>query len=168
MEFVLIVIYYKLVKGDYVMRVVLQNVYDCTLIIDQKEYSHIDKGFLLLVGFTEGDTLAIIEKMVNKIVGLRVFPDENGKTNLSLKDVNGEIMSVSQFTLYADAKKGYRPSFIEAMRPEKATVLYDEFNKCLVNAFGKIETGVFGADMKISFTNDGPFTLILDSKELWG
>ncbi len=148
------------------MKVVIQNVKDCTLRIDNEIYSHIDNGFLLLVGFTNGDNEEIITKIVNKILGLRVFPDENGKTNLSLKDINGEIMSVSQFTLYADVRKGNRPSFVNALKPEFSKPLYLKFNELITNSFGPIKTGVFGADMKITFTNDGPFTLVIDSDDI--
>ena len=105
--------------------------------------------------------------MANKLLSLRLFDDENGKTNLSLKDVNGDILSISQFTLYGSLKDGRRPSFVNAMSPDKATKLYDYFNKCLENEGYKVEKGIFGADMKISLINNGPFTTILDSKELF-
>ena len=105
--------------------------------------------------------------MVDKILSLRVFPDEHGMINISLQDVNGGILSVSQFTLYADAAKGRRPSFVYALRPGEAEPLYDYFNTLLEERFGPISTGIFGADMKVKSTNDGPFTLILDSKELF-
>ena len=136
------------------MRAVIQNVKDCYLRIDNEVFSSIDSGFLILISFTQGDDLNLAKKFIDKIITLRVFPDENGKTNLSLKDINGQIMCVSQFTLYADVAKGRRPSFVNALA-------FD-------NQFGKISRGQFGADMKISFTNDGPFTLMLDSKEMWG
>ena len=123
---------------------------------------------LILISFTQGDDLNLAKKFIDKIITLRVFPDENGKTNLSLKDINGQIMCVSQFTLYADVAKGRRPSFVNALAFDKASILYDEFCEELENQFGKISRGQFGADMKISFTNDGPFTLMLDSKEMWG
>ena len=149
------------------MRVVLQNVLSSSVSIDGKIVSSINKGFLLLVGFTHTDNELIVDKMVNKIVGLRVFMDEFGKTNLSLKDVGGEILSVSQFTLYGNVKEGKRPSFVNAMRPENATKLYDYFNFKLKETGLNIQTGIFGADMKVNLINDGPFTLIIDSRELW-
>lgn len=149
------------------MRVVLQNVLSSSVSIDGKIISSINKGFLLLVGFTHTDNELIVDKMVNKIVGLRVFMDEFGKTNLSLKDVGGEILSVSQFTLYGNVKEGKRPSFVNAMRPENATKLYDYFNLKLKETGLNIQTGIFGADMKVNLINDGPFTLIIDSRELW-
>ncbi len=105
--------------------------------------------------------------MANKLLSLRLFDDENGKTNLSLKDVNGEILSISQFTLYASVKDGRRPSFVNALNPKEASELYDYFNQCLKDVGYKVETGIFGAMMKIDLVNDGPFTTILDSKELF-
>lgn len=149
------------------MKVVLQNVLNCEVKIKDKIYSSIDKGFLLLVSFTEGDNLDIINKMANKISKLRVFMDENGKTNLSLLDVNGKIMSVSQFTLYADIKKGNRPSFTNCLDFNKAKELYQQFNLELKKLNLIVEEGIFGEDMKVSFINDGPFTLVIDSKEVF-
>lgn len=146
------------------MKVVLQNVLNCEVKIKDKVYSSIDRGFLLLVSFTDGDNLDIITKMANKISKLRVFMDENGKTNLSLLDVNGKIMSVSQFTLYADVKKGNRPSFTNCLDFNKAKELYEQFNLELKKLNLIVEEGVFGEDMKVSFVNDGPFTLVIDSK----
>ena len=149
------------------MRIVLTTVNEASVTIDGKLYSQISRGYLLLVGFTHDDNINIVNKMVNKLLSLRVFPDENGNTNLSIYDVDGEILSVSQFTLYADLKKGRRPSFVNAMRPEEATKLYDYFNDLLKDKYNKVQTGVFGADMKVSSINDGPFTVILDSEELF-
>lgn len=149
------------------MKVVLQNVLNCEVKIKDKVYSSIDRGFLLLVSFTDGDNLDIISKMANKISKLRVFMDENGKTNLSLLDVNGKIMSVSQFTLYADVKKGNRPSFTNCLDFNKAKELYQQFNLELKKLNLKVEEGIFGEDMKVSFVNDGPFTLVIDSKEVF-
>lgn len=149
------------------MKVVLQNVLNCEVKIKDKVYSSIDRGFLLLVSFTDGDNLDIISKMANKISKLRVFMDENGKTNLSLLDVNGKIMSVSQFTLYADVKKGNRPSFTNCLDFNKAKELYQQFNLELKKLNLIVEEGVFGEDMKVSFVNDGPFTLVIDSKEVF-
>ena len=148
------------------MRVVIQNVNSASCTINNKIVGEISRGFCLFVGFTHDDTKERVERMVNKLVSLRLFDDENGKTNLSLSDINGAILSISQFTLYASVKDGRRPSFVNAMRPEEATKLYDYFNICLRNAGYKVETGVFGADMKIKLENNGPFTTILDSEEL--
>lgn len=148
------------------MKIVLQEVLKASVEIDGNLISSIGKGFLLLVSFTNGDTIEIIKKMALKISKLRVFLDENGKTNLSLKDVNGEILSVSQFTIYADLHKGNRPSYVDCMRPEEATKCYDLFNEELRKLDISVKVGVFGADMKVSLVNDGPYTLVLDSKEL--
>lgn len=148
------------------MRVVLQVVKNASVSIDEHVYSQINEGFLLLVGFTNGDNEETIRKVIDKIISLRVFMDENGKTNLAFLDLNMEIMCVSQFTLYADIKKGRRPSFINAMRPEKATKLYDYTLEYLKSKVDVVKGGVFGADMKINLVNDGPFTLMIDSKEL--
>ena len=149
------------------MRVVLTTVLDASVTIDNKLFSQINRGFCLLVGFTHNDSRAIVDKMVDKILSLRVFMDENGLTNLSIYDVKGEIMSVSQFTLYADMSKGRRPSFVNAMKPDEAKGLYSYFNEQLKAKFGDIATGIFGADMKVSSVNDGPFTILLDSEELF-
>jgi len=148
------------------MRVIIQNVNRASCTINNKIVGEISRGFCLFVGFTHDDNKERVEKVVNKIVSLRLFDDENGKTNLSLDDINGEILSISQFTLYASVKDGRRPSFVDAMKPDEATKLYDYFNQCLKNAGYKVETGVFGADMKINLENNGPFTTIIDSKEL--
>ena len=148
------------------MRVVLTTVLNASVTIDNKVYSEIDRGLWLLVGFTHTDNETIVNKMIDKILGLRVFCDEKGLTNLSLYDVKGQIMSVSQFTLYADTSGGRRPSFVNAMKPDQAKELYAYFNKQLEAKFGPIATGIFGADMKVSSVNDGPFTIILDSKEI--
>ena len=148
------------------MRVVLQVVKNASVSIDEHVYSQINEGFLLLVGFTDGDNEETVRKVIDKIISLRVFMDENGKTNLAFLDLNMEIMCVSQFTLYADIKKGRRPSFINAMRPEKATKLYDYTLEYLKSKVDVVKGGVFGADMKIQLLNDGPFTLMIDSKEL--
>ncbi len=148
------------------MRIVVQNVNRAKCTINNKIVGEISRGFCVFVGFTHSDTKEVVDKMVNKLVSLRLFDDENGKTNLSLSDVNGSILSISQFTLYASVKDGRRPSFVDAMRPEEATKMYDYFNECLRNTGIHIETGVFGADMKIDLENNGPFTTIIDSKEL--
>ena len=149
------------------MRVVLTTVLNASVTIDNKAYSKIDRGFCLLVGFTHSDNQKLVDKMIDKILSLRVFADERGLTNLSIYDVKGQIMSVSQFTLYADTSGGRRPSFVNAMKPDQARELYAYFNQQLENKFGPIATGVFGADMKVSSVNDGPFTVVLDSEELF-
>ncbi len=144
------------------MRVVVQRVNKAQVTIDNEVVSKIKRGFLLLVGLREGDELDQVKKAADKIAKMRIFEDEDGKTNLSLKDVNGEILSVSQFTLLANTKKGNRPSFVEAMRPPKSKDLWENFNKELENRGFHVETGEFGADMQVSLENDGPFTIVLD------
>lgn len=149
------------------MRVVLTTVLEAKVEINNRTVGQISRGYLLLVGFTDGDDKETVDKMVDKILSLRVFPDEHGQINISLQDVNGSILSVSQFTLYANAAKGRRPSFVDALRPGEAEPLYEYFNQQLELKHGKVSTGIFGADMKVSSINDGPFTLLLDSKELF-
>lgn len=150
------------------MRVLLQTVNNAKVEILKKTVGQIDRGYLLLVGFTDTDNKDIVDKMVDKVLALRVFADEHRQINLSIYDVNGDILSVSQFTLYADTSKGRRPSFTNAMRPHEAEELYDYFNKQLEFKFGReISTGVFGADMLVTSENDGPFTVMLDSEELF-
>ena len=148
------------------MRVIITRVKEANVKIDDKIVGQINKGFLLLIGFKDGDNNQIVEKMVDKISKIRIFEDENGLTNLSIFDVNGEILSISQFTLYADTKKGNRPSFINALKPIYSSPLYDYFNIKLKEKGLEVQTGVFGADMKVYSINDGPFTIILDSEEL--
>jgi D-tyrosyl-tRNA(Tyr) deacylase len=148
------------------MRIVLTTVLNASVTIDNEIVGKINRGFCLLVGFTHEDNKEVVDKMIDKMLGLRVFPDENGLTNLSIYDVKGEILSVSQFTLYADLAKGRRPSFINAMKPDEAKALYAYFNEQVKAKYGAVETGIFGADMKVSSVNDGPFTVILDSKEI--
>ena len=148
------------------MRVIVQRSKEAKVVIDGKIQGQIDKGMVVLVGFKETDTRAIVEKVVDKMIGLRIYSDENDKMNLSLKDVGGKILSISQFTLYASCKKGRRPSFIEAAKPDIAIPLYDYFNECIKKAGVEVETGIFGADMKVSLLNDGPVTIVLDSDEL--
>ena len=148
------------------MRIVLTTVLNASVTIDNEVVGKINRGFCVLVGFTHDDTKETVDKMIDKMLGLRVFPDENGLTNLSLYDIQGEILSVSQFTLYADLAKGRRPSFVNAMKPEDAKALYQYFNEQIKAKYGAVETGVFGADMKVSSVNDGPFTVIMDSKEI--
>ena len=144
------------------MRVVVQRVNKAQVTIDNEVVGKIKRGFLLLVGLREGDKLDQVKKAADKIAKMRIFEDEDGKTNLSLKDVNGEILSVSQFTLLANTKKCNRPSFVEAMRPPKSKDLWENFNKELENRGFHVETGEFGADMQVSLENDGPFTIVLD------
>lgn len=147
------------------MRVILQRVTSSSVVIDGKCVGKSGLGYMLLVGFTHDDTEKDIDYMIDKIIHLRVFPDKDGNMNLSLEDVKGSILSISQFTLYADARKGRRPSFIEAMRPERATILYDLFNQKLKETGIPVETGIFGADMKVTLTNDGPVTICLESRK---
>lgn len=150
------------------MRILLQTVNNARVEIKGKNVGQINRGYLLLVGFTDGDNKDIVEKMIDKVLALRVFADENRQINLSLSDINGSILSVSQFTLYADTSKGRRPSFINAMRPYEAELLYDYFNQQLEFKFGhQISTGIFGSDMQVFSQNDGPFTVMLDSEELF-
>jgi len=146
------------------MKVVVQRVDKASVSVDEKIVGKIDKGFMLLVGFTHDDDINDIEYMVRKVVNLRVFDDENGVMNKSILDVGGSILSISQFTLYADTKKGNRPSYVKAMKGELSTVLYDKFNELLKEKVN-VETGIFGSEMKVSLINDGPITIILDSKE---
>ncbi len=143
------------------MRVVVQKCREGKCIVRGKTISEIDKGLVLLVGFTDSDNKDTILKMVNKIVNLRIFNDENGVMNLSIKDVKGKILSISQFTLYADTTKGNRPSYIKAMKGEKAILLYKYFNKCL-NEIIPTKAGIFGEDMEIVINNMGPTTIILE------
>ena len=143
------------------MKVVVQKVKEASCTVDGKITGKIDKGLMILVGFTYGDNIEIITKMAQKIVNLRIFEDNNGIMNLSVLDVNGSILSISQFTLYADTKKGNRPSYINAMNGEEATKLYDLFNQEL-SKYLHVETGIFGAMMDISLINDGPTTIIME------
>ncbi len=144
------------------MRVVVQRVNKAKVKIAGENVGEINKGLLLLVGLKEGDDAATVKKAADKVAKMRIFEDENGKTNLDINDVNGQILSVSQFTLLADTKKGNRPSFIQAMRPPKSEELWQLFNEELTNKGLHVETGQFGADMKVSLENDGPFTIVLD------
>ena len=148
------------------MKVVIQNVTSASVSINNKIVGEISRGFCLLVGFTHTDNEEVVRKVADKLLGLRIFNDENGKTNLSLKDVNGEILSISQFTLYANTNEGRRPSFTDALKPDRASELYDYFNNYIKEQGYHVEKGVFGADMLVNINNDGPFTIVLDSKEL--
>ena len=148
------------------MKLVVQRVKESSVTIDGKIHGQIDKGLMVLVGFCEGDNEVIVDKMVEKMIHLRIFEDAAGKMNLSLNDVHGAILSISQFTLYADCRKGRRPSFIDAAKPEVAIPLYNYFNQKIADSGIHVETGIFGADMKVSLLNDGPVTIILDSQEI--
>ena len=150
------------------MRFVIQRVTSASVAVEGEVIGAIDRGFLVLIGCREGDDKDIADKMIRKLLGMRIFEDENGKTNLSLDAVGGGLLLVSQFTLYADCRKGNRPSFFKSGDPEKAEALYEYIiSQCRNAAPGmQIETGSFGADMKVSLLNDGPFTIILDSDEL--
>ena len=143
------------------MRIIIQRCKNAKCIINQKVKSEIEEGLVLFVGFTEGDTKETILGMVNKILNLRIFDDDDGVMNRSVLDVKGEILSISQFTLYADCKKGNRPSYLKAMKGPKASLLYDFFNKTLSD-YLSVQTGVFGANMDICFTNHGPVTIMLE------
>jgi len=143
------------------MRVIVQRVNHASVSVDGKVVGKINNGYMLLVGFTYGDTIDNILAMVKKIVNLRIMDDRDGVMNLSILDTGGEILSISQFTLYADTKKGNRPSYIEAMKGEESTVLYDKFNEEL-SKYVHVEKGIFGAYMKVELENDGPTTIILE------
>ena len=144
------------------MKVLVQRVLSSSVEVDNKIVGQINKGLMLLVGFTDSDTDKEIDYMVDKIINLRIFDDENGVMNKSLIDVNGSILSISQFTLYAETRKGRRPSYIKALNGDKAILLYDKFNNKLKEENIKVETGIFGADMKVSLINDGPITIMLE------
>ena len=148
------------------MRVVLQRVSEASVTVDNEVIGSIGKGYLLLLGVCEGDTKQRADKLMDKISKMRIFPDENDKINLSVADVEGEVLIVSQFTLYADIKKGNRPSFTNAGNPQLAEELYEYFIEIAKDKFKKVQHGSFGADMKVSLVNDGPFTILLDSN-IW-
>ena len=143
------------------MKIVVQRSLKSSVKVDNKVVGSIDHGLVLLVGFTYKDNLDIIDYMVDKVLNLRIFDDENGIMNKSLLDVGGDILSISQFTLYADSRKGRRPSYVNALNGEEAVKLYDIFNEKL-KSHVKVETGIFGAEMEVSITNDGPVTIILE------
>lgn len=149
------------------MKAVIQRVTRCSVTVDEKTVGKISGGFLILLGVEDGDTEKDADKLAAKIAGLRIFTDENDKMNLSLTDINGEVLVVSQFTLCASCRKGRRPNFTAAARPETAEPLYEYFCEAIhQNGINKVEHGVFGADMKVSLLNDGPVTIIIDSHEL--
>lgn len=147
------------------MKFVIQRVTSASVTVDEKIVGSIDHGYLVLIGIHNDDTKEIADKMLQKMLNLRIFQDENDKTNLSLHDVDGSLLLISQFTLYADCKKGNRPSFINAGKPDFANDMYEYIISEAQNVIGesKVQTGIFGADMKVSLLNDGPFTIVLDS-----
>jgi len=145
------------------MKFVVQRVTEAKVVVDGKTVGEIGRGFLVLIGVGEYDTEEIADRYLKKLIGLRIFEDAEGKTNLSLRDVNGELLLVSQFTLYANCRKGNRPSFIEAGNPEKANALYEYLIRRAKEQVPVVQTGIFGADMKVSLVNDGPFTIILEN-----
>ena len=148
------------------MRFVVQRVSQASVKVNEEIVGKIDKGFLVLIGITHNDTKEIANVLINKLLKLRVFSDDNVKMNLSLKDVNGKLLLISQFTLYANCKRGNRPDFIDAAKPDHANYLYDYIiDKCREENI-KVQTGIFGEDMKVNLLNDGPVTIILDSDDL--
>lgn len=148
------------------MRLFIQRVLHAEVQVDGNIIGKIGKGLLVFVGAGQDDTKEIADKYLRKLLGLRIFEDENGKTNLSLKDVNGALLIVSQFTLYANCKKGNRPSFTDAGRPEMAEPMYEYILEACRKEIPVVEQGEFGADMKVALVNDGPFTVVLDSRDL--
>lgn len=148
------------------MKFVIQRVLESSVTVDGETIGSIGKGFMVLIGVGKEDTKETADKMVKKLIGMRIFEDENGKTNLSLADVGGSLLLISQFTLYANCKKGNRPSFIESGDPKEAEKLYEYIIESCKAQVPVVERGRFGADMKVSLINDGPFTIILDSREL--
>ena len=148
------------------MKFVIQRVKHASVTVDNQVIGKIEKGFMVLMGVCEEDDKTVADKMVKKLIGLRIFKDENGKTNLDLHSVGGELLLISQFTLYADCKKGNRPSFVNAANPVKANALYEYIISECKKQVEVVEQGEFGADMKVELLNDGPCTIVLDSKEL--
>ena len=148
------------------MKLVIQRVTHASVTVDNNVIGKIGKGYMVLIGVSDTDTKEIADKMLDKMIKLRIFEDENGKTNLSLADVGGELLLISQFTLYANCKKGNRPSFVKAGAPDFAEEMYEYFKAKCVVTFGKVECGSFGADMKVELENDGPFTILWDS-DIW-
>lgn len=148
------------------MKFVIQRVTEASCTVDNQITGEIQNGFCVLIGVAETDTRDIADKMIKKMLQMRIFADDQGKTNLSLKDVDGNLLLISQFTLYANCKKGNRPSFIEAGNPELANSLYEYIIEECKKEIPMVQTGIFGADMKLSLINDGPFTIVLDSEQL--
>lgn len=149
------------------MRAVVQSVDKAKVTVDGKIVGEISRGLMVLVGVVEGDTEKDVQYLADKVTGLRIFEDEAEKMNLSVKDIGGEILSVSQFTLYGDCRKGKRPSFDKAAKPETAIVLYEKFNELCRQQNIKVETGVFGAHMLVELANNGPVTILLDSSKMF-
>ena len=150
------------------MKFVIQRVRYASVTVEGNLFGKIGKGFIVLIGVSDTDNEVIADKMVQKLINLRIFEDENGKTNLALKDVDGELLLISQFTLYADCRKGNRPSFVKAGSPDKANKLYQYIISKCREEIVVVQEGKFGADMKVELLNDGPFTVILDSDEILG
>ena len=148
------------------MKFVIQRVKHASVTVEGNVLGKIEQGFMVLIGVCETDDEAIAGKMVKKLIGLRIFEDENGKTNLDLHSVDGQLLLISQFTLYANCKKGNRPSFVEAAKPDKANALYEYIISECKKQVEVVERGEFGADMKVELLNDGPFTIVLDSNDL--
>lgn len=148
------------------MKFLIQRVTNASCTVDGEVTGSIEKGFLVFIGVTDTDTREIADKMIKKLLGLRIFEDADGKTNLSLADVAGSLLLISQFTLYADCKKGNRPSFFHAGKPDLANELYEYIIAACQESVPVVKTGIFGAEMKIQLLNDGPFTIILDSAEI--
>lgn len=150
------------------MKFVIQNVLNASVSVDQKIVGQINQGYVVFIGISNDDNEETANKMIQKMLNLRIFQDENGKTNLSLEQIFGELLLISQFTLYADCKHGNRPSFIKAGKPEHAQKLYNYIIEQCKMKVANVQTGIFGADMKVSLINDGPFTIVLDSAEIFG
>lgn len=150
------------------MKFVIQNVLNASVSVDQKIVGQINQGYVVFIGISNDDNEETAKKMIQKMLNLRIFQDENGKTNLSLEQISGELLLISQFTLYADCRHGNRPSFIKAGKPEHAQKLYNYIIEQCKMKVPNVQTGIFGADMKVSLTNDGPFTIVLDSTEIFG
>lgn len=150
------------------MKLVIQRVTHASVTVDNNVIGKIGKGYMVLIGVSDTDTKEIADKMLDKMIKLRIFEDENGKTNLSLADVGGELLLISQFTLYANCKKGNRPSFIEAGSPDYANALYEYIIEKCKERVDVVEQGEFGTEMKVELLNDGPFTVILDSEQICG
>ncbi len=156
----------EILQGENKMRMVIQRVLEASVSVDSRTVGQIGRGFLVLLGASDSDTMTVADKMTDKMCRLRIFADADGKTNLSLADVGGELLIISQFTLYADCRHGNRPGFTGAGAPDWANQIYEHVVERCGNYVDKVEHGMFGADMKVSLVNDGPFTLILDSEEL--
>lgn len=148
------------------MRLIIQRVDQASVSVDNRIVGEINKGFLILAGICDTDTYEIADKMIHKLIHLRIFEDENGKTNLDIKSVNGELLIISQFTLYADCRKGNRPSFVNAGKPEFANEMYEYIIRKCSEEIPNVQKGVFGAHMNVSLVNNGPFTIILDSDDI--